>query len=402
MTEHKKIAVIFGGRSPEHDVSIVSGLQVLGAIDQAYYEAEPIYISADGYFYGGDGLRDKRRYPLNDKVPGKDIYPLKLNEKASLDQAQLVFDKGRKQLNYDVAFPVLHGTNGEDGSFQSLMEMLGIAYTGLRKTAASLTMDKVLSKRFFERLNIPVLPCVTIKKPRQKGFLDIEILTKDLPIHYPVCAKPNHLGSSIGVHICFDEGDLQTALLDIFKMDSVVIVEPFIPNLVEYNIAVRRLPNQEIAFSAIEKPLSGDEASEKMGTFLDFKAKYQSGGDRDSKLNVQLSDGMVSATRTFEPKDLSDKNRTLIYQSASLAFEQMSGHGAPRFDFYGNAQTGELWLNEINPIPGSYGYFLWEKAPHDKIGFTDFTSALIEEAIQLHEEKTLLQSAAREAGASLF
>lgn len=408
MTSNRlKVAVIFGGRSPEHDVSIVSGLQVLNAIDQGLYDAYPLYIHSTGRWFAGHGLRSKQNYPINPNKLSADIFEVFFNIPTSTTRGKAVFEPmgsnaPKASQIYDLVFPVLHGTNGEDGAIQGVMELANIPYTGMRQTASTIVMDKVLAKRFFERLQIPVLPCVRLKRPKHiedSPYLDVSNITKDLNITYPVCAKPNHLGSSIGVHLCKNEEDLQVAILDIFKKDTDIIIEPFIPNLVEYNVATRRLEDGSIVLSAIEKPTANSDIED--GKVLDFKDKYKSGSN-SSKLSVQSTDGMVSAKRTLNPTDLSLENKNLILEAAALAFEQMGGTGAPRFDFYGNKETGEIWLNEINPMPGSYGYFLWEKAPELPIFFTDFTTALIKEALDIHSEKSELSSAANEAGASLF
>ena len=404
----QNVGVVFGGRSPEHDVSIVSGLQVLNAIDQERYNASPIYIHSSGRWFMGDGLRTQKNYPLNTGKLPSNVFEVFFNLPHSTTRAKAVLEPiganaPKAAQVFDIIFPVLHGTNGEDGAIQGLMEIANVPYTGMRQTASAIVMDKILAKRFFERLQIPVLPCIQLKRPIAEGkntpYFDVSLMTQTLPITYPVCAKPNHLGSSIGVHLCKTEEELQVAILDIFKKDKTIIIEPFIPNLVEYNVATRRLSDGSIALSAIEKPKGDDEgSSEKV---LNFKDKYKSGSN-SSKLSVNSSEGMVSANRTLNPTDLSPENREMILTSALLAFEQMGGTGAPRFDFYGDKETGELWLNEINPMPGSYGYFLWEKAPENPIFFTDLTTALIEEGFNIYFEKSELNSAANEAGASLF
>lgn len=401
--QRKDIAIIFGGRSAEHDVSVISGLQTLEAIDTTHYNPFPVYIDPLGQWYIGDALYERSSYPLKNTTKHVEKVDFCLSESTLLGKGVLkaskksIFGK-QKSVHFDLAFPVLHGTNGEDGAFQGLMEMAGIPYSGLRLEASTLLMDKLLAKRFFDTLGIPVLPAQLIQKPKAAGFIDVEELTKDLVLTYPVCAKPNNLGSSIGVHKCDNLEELHTALLAIFKLDTNVLIEPFIDSLVEYNVAVKNSSEGEVITSAIEKPYS-------KGAVLDFASKYKNSDNSEnnggSKLSVRLSQGMVEATREFSPKSLSKDNEALIREASSLVYSQLNGSGAPRFDFYGNAETGEVWLNEVNPMPGSYGYFLWEAGTHS-LGFTQLTTDLIEEAIALHSEKKLLATQAALAGGSLL
>lgn len=401
--EKKDIAVIFGGRSAEHDVSVISGLQTLEAIDTSRYNPFPVYIDPHGQWFIGDALYELTSYPLRNTTKHVTKVEFCLSGSTCAGKGILkstpksLFRKEQK-VSFDIAFPVLHGTNGEDGAFQGLMEMAGIPYTGLRLEASTLLMDKLLAKRFFDALGIPVLPAHLIQKPKTSEFIDVNELTKGLSLTYPVCAKPNHLGSSIGVHKCDNLEELHTALLSIFKLDNNVLIEPFISTLVEYNVAVKNGTDGNIQTSAIEKPYSE-------GVVLDFAAKYKSGDDGSnaggSKLSLRLPQGLVDATREFAPKSLSKKNEKLVLDAATLVFEQLNGSGAPRFDFYGNGDTGEVWLNEVNPMPGSYGYFLWEAAK-DAIGFTQLTTDLIEEAVAIHTDKKLLATNAALAGGSLL
>ncbi len=404
MNTHKKtIAVIFGGRSAEHDVSVISALQTLEAIDTTKYTPLAVYIDPKGQWFIGDALFERQSYPLTPAIKNCDKVELALSEstlagKGILKSKEKSLFHKEKTFTFDIAFPVLHGTNGEDGAFQGLMEMANIPYAGLRLNASTLLMDKLQAKRFFNSLGVPVLPAEIIKKPQTDGFIDVASLTKNMEIIYPVCAKPNNLGSSIGVHKCNNETELQTALLDIFKLDDSVIIEPFIHALVEYNVAVKRSETGTPHTSAIEKPIA-------KGDLLDFAAKYKSASGENktsgSKLSVRLSQGMVQATREFAPKSLSKENESLIKETAELVFDQLNGTGAPRFDFYGNAETGEVWLNEVNPMPGSYGYFLWEAA-QDPVGFTQLTTDLIEEALTKHTTKKMLATQANLAGGSLL
>lgn len=381
MKKKKNVAVFFGGRSPEHDVSIVTGLQVLQAIDSSLYNPFPVYIAADGSWLIGELLFKRENY-----IP--DVNTLKQLTSVTIDLS--VMGKGilysskkgifsqSKQFVFDVAVPAFHGLIGEDGQIQGLFETANIPYAGMRTMASNIFMDKAITKRILSGLGIPLLPCKVIEKPLEGLLLSSKSLieeTKDL--NFPCCLKPCHLGSSIGVAKVNNPEELNAVLPRIFKYDTTAIVEPFVENAVEFNIAVRRNKGQ-IVTSAIERPKHSAE-------LLDFKQKYLSGEDNKagSKTPGEISQGMLSLTRELNPK-LDEEFERNIRGWATVAFEALNGSGVPRIDFLYNERTHEIWLNEINPIPGSFGYFLWE-AIEQPVMFTELLTDLIEEAFYLHK-----------------
>ncbi|MAE52466.1 MAG: D-alanine--D-alanine ligase [Micavibrio sp.] len=380
MTDKKTIAVFFGGRSPEHDVSVVTGLQVLQAIDQTKYEAFPVYITTDGAWYIGDALRERANY-LPDRTMLDSLTQVTLDVAANgapkgrlLARKKSIFG-GVKPVEFDVAVPAFHGLIGEDGNIQGLFETAKTPYTGMRTMASALTMDKGVSKRLMQSLDIPTLPFAILRRAEQGYTLpvkDIAAQLSDMP--FPVCVKPCHLGSSIGVAKCNDADEVHACLPAIFKYDSAAIVEAFVENMVEYNVAVARMDGK-IVTSALERPKNTAD-------LLDFKQKYLSGGDDKTgeKKMGQLSEGMLSLTRELNP-DLAAKTEGNIRSWAERLFDALDGTGAPRIDFIGNDKTGDIWMNEINACPGSFGYFLWEAAK-DSVLFTNLLTHLIEEARQ--------------------
>ncbi len=394
----KDIAVFIGGRSPEHDVSVVTGLQVLSAIDPARYNAFPVYISNDGRWYVGEALRQRENY-LFDRNTVKQLteVTLDLNVKdAGLAKGALVSTKksllgGAKVVKtFDVAIPAFHGLYGEDGNIQGVFEVAGIPYTGMRTMASSVLMDKAVSKYALQALGIPVLPCALLKRPDQGYMLPVDQITAQMSaadIQFPCILKPTHLGSSIGVAKVESAQEVKECLPAIFEYDDSAILEPFVPNLVEYNVAVSKAFGGEVRTSAIERPKATDE-------LLDFKQKYLSGGDNKTgsktggtKNPGQISEGMLSLTRELNPK-ITKEQDSHIRAWAHAMFEGLGGTGAPRIDFIGDSKSGEIWFNEVNPCPGSFGYFLWEAAA-DPILFTDFLSGLIEEAITQSKSRAL-------------
>ncbi|MCB1511030.1 MAG: hypothetical protein KDJ36_09005, partial [Hyphomicrobiaceae bacterium] len=387
MTAKRTVAVFFGGRSPEHDVSIVTALQVMSALDTSLYDVFPVYLSGDGAWWTGDALRDRSFY-IPAAADMKSLVQVTLDMTASgrprlVGLSSGLFRRGA-EIEFDIAIPAFHGLVGEDGQIQGAFETAGAPYTGMRTMAASVLMDKVATKRILASTEVPVLPYREILRPREGLLITPEELAPivgNLPA--PWCIKPAHLGSSIGVAKTADLQELSDVLPEIFRYDNAAILEPFVENMVEYNVAVARGADGEVTTSAIERPKRTEE-------LLDFKEKYLSGGggkktggskSGGSKQPGQASQGMLSLTRELNPVIPGD-GEARIRRFAEIAFRQVAGSGAPRIDFIGNEATGEIWLNEVNPCPGSFGYFLWE-ALLSPVLFSDLLDRLISEGLDL-------------------
>lgn len=382
MASKRTVAVFFGGRSPEHDVSIVTALQVMSALDATLYDVIPVYLAGDGRWWTGDALRDRGFY-----IPSaqglSEVTQVTLDMTASGRSRLIGTTAGmfRKpvEIGFDVALPSFHGLVGEDGQIQGAFEAAGIPYTGMRTMASAVLMDKVATKRILAGSGIPLLEYREIRRP-DEGLMvtpdELRGIVGNLPA--PWCVKPSHLGSSIGVAKTSDIEELADVLPEIFRYDNTAILETFVENMVEYNIAVSRALDGTITTSAIERPKRSEE-------LLDFKEKYLSGSGSKktggSKQPGQPSEGMLSLTRELNP-EVPGEGEASIRAWAEIAFGHVAGSGAPRIDFIGNEATGELWLNEVNPCPGSFGYFLWE-AMAEPLLFSDLLDALIREALEL-------------------
>ncbi|MCD8497674.1 MAG: D-alanine--D-alanine ligase [Alphaproteobacteria bacterium] len=390
----KRIAVIYGGRSPEHDVSVVTSLQALQALDRTKFDPFPVYIATDGRWFIGDALKERANY-LPSRAVEATLTEVTLDMHADAGRKKGVLLKKKKGLfggsavadEFDAAFFGFHGLVGEDGNMQGLMEVAGIPYTGMRTLASSVFMDKVATKHYLRSLGIPCLPFTVLKRP-ESGYLipkkEIEALMKD--IGYPAIIKPSHLGSSIGVAKVKDAEELIACLPAVFQYDDAAIVEPFVQNLVEYNVAVSKLFG-DMRTSAAERPKTTAE-------LLDFKQKYLSGGngktgtkDGGTKSSAAISEGMLSLTRELNP-DLPKETEANIRKWAVTLFDAIDGTGAPRIDFIGNSKTGEIWMNEVNPCPGSFGYFLWEAAEKPVL-FTNYLTLLVEEAFAENKKRAI-------------
>lgn len=382
-----RVAVLFGGRSPEHDVSIVSGLQALNALDSTKYEGFPVYIAGDGAWFTGDSLRNRANYIPNEEARAGLV---RVDLDLSANKGQLIprgksglFAKKPEPIGFDVALLAFHGNIGEDGQIQGVFETANVPYTGARTMASTVLMDKAITKRAFAGRGIGMLPDAVVNRPATGLVPDKAGLEEALRnIAFPVIVKPAHLGSSIGVARAEDIDMVRQVLPAIFKFDTQAIIEPFVENLVEYNVAVRR-ENGAVVTSAIERPKRQSE-------LLDFKTKYMSGGSKKTGGGKQpgtASQGMLSLTRDINP-EIPDSLENNIRQWAAEAFLAVNGTGAPRIDFLSNEKTGEVWLNEVNPCPGSFGYFLWEAAAKPVL-FTTLLDQLIEEAKLCHRAAQL-------------
>jgi D-alanine-D-alanine ligase len=378
MAEKQRIAVAFGGRSPEHDISIVTGLQALQAVDSDRYDAFPVYVTPQGEWLVGELLADRSKF-LPDASIRQQLTSVIPDVTAS--GRGVLIPRNRRLFRqpppvvFDVALLAFHGNIGEDGQIQGLLETANVPYSGMRTLASAVLMDKVATKRMLQGLDIPVLPQVVLARPKQGLMIPREALHATVgKATFPAVVKPNHLGSSIGVAKVSNIEELAAVLPQIFRLDTVAILEPYVQNLVEYNVSVCNIGG--IRTSAIEKP-------KRIEDLLDFKQKYlPAGAKTGAKTPGQTSQGMLSLTRELNPNLPSEQERS-IRDWAEKAFVAVGGTGAPRIDFLSNSVTGQIWLNEINPCPGSFGYFLWEAAEHP-ILFTQLITSLIEEAIEEH------------------
>lgn len=377
-----RVAVFFGGRSPEHDVSVVTGLQAMEALDPDRFSSFPVYVATDGKWFVGDPLRQRINY-LPREATAKSL------ESVTLDIWPNVDGKGRllpakpggvfskpKPIEFDVALLAFHGLFGEDGRMQGLFEIANVPYTGMRPLASSVFMDKDITKRVLANTGIALLPSTIVERPAGGLLPSPQEVEKHLnDLRFPVIVKPSHLGSSIGVARASSLDEVRGALSTIFRLDTHAIIEPFVENLAEYNVAVRRTPEGVIT-SAIERPKTDKE-------LLDFKAKYLSGGSggkgKGTKQPGAISEGMLSLTREINPP-VDAAIASKVHEWARTSYSVVYGTGAPRIDFLCNGATGEIWLNEVNPCPGSFGYFLWEASPKP-ILFSDLLSSLIDEAL---------------------
>ena len=348
-----KVAVLFGGHSVEHEVSIISGLQAFAAFDREKYDVLPIYISKDNRFYTGEALGNIEIYKDMTAFYKTATRVLLVPSEKGVDVVKYPAPKFGKAVvdTFEVAVPVVHGTNVEDGTLMGYLEMLGVPYASCDVTASALGMDKFLMKAALENAGIPVLPA---KQYRAKAYAlapDATVDAIESAFGYPVIVKPVNLGSSVGISKA-DTRDALVAALDLaVSFADTVLVERAVSNLREINCSVLGDADEAIA-SVCEEPLNATD-------ILSFSDKYLSGGD--SKTGAKTSGGMSSLKRRC-PAQLPDGMTEKVQQMAVDTFKALGCMGVSRIDFLNAPETGEIWVNEINTIPGSLSFYLWEAA----------------------------------------
>jgi D-alanine-D-alanine ligase len=367
-----KVGVIFGGESVEHEVSIISAVQAMKSMDENKYEIIPIYITKEKEWYTGNVLMNIENY--------KDLDSLKRYAKKIVlynknGVCVLQSQKGFKRIvnEIDIAFPIVHGLNIEDGTLAGYLNLVGVPFVGSDVYASVLGQDKVFMKQIFEAEKMPIT--------KYEWFFDSEykddpksVMDKLSKLKMPLIVKPSKLGSSVGISKVKTEKELASAIEEAMQYDPKVVVEEAVGNLIEVNCSV--LGNYEYQqTSEIEEVMSSDE-------FLTYKDKYL-GNAKGGK-----SKGMVSTNRRI-PAKISDELRKDVRDLAKKAFRVLNSAGVCRIDFLIDSKKEKVYINEINTIPGSLSFYLWE--PIGK-NYTTLLDDLITLAIKDYKKKCKMVS----------
>ena len=339
------VAVMYGGRSVEHEVSIISGIQAIANMDKDKYEIVPVYITKDNYMYIGDKIGDIEAYKNIPELIKNSTRVLLVNEDNSYYLASYPHKLfGDKKIHIDIAFPVVHGTNVEDGTLQGYLKTVGVPFVGCDVTASAVGMDKYVMKTILLDNDIPVLKCLHYT---QEDYKDIEKMIAQIEstLGYPVIVKPANLGSSVGISVAKNKDELVSAIDDAYMYATKILVEHAITRLREINCAVLG-DELEAEASECEEPLHSKD-------ILSYEDKYLSGG-KGTK-----SQGMASVSRKI-PAELSSEKRREVRELAVKTFKCLGCNGVARIDFMIDEETDKLYVNEINTIPGSLAFYLWE------------------------------------------
>lgn len=345
-----KVGVFFGGQSVEHEVSIISGIQAIYAFNREKYDIIPVYITKENEMYIGESIDKIEEYKNIPSLLKKSQKVILVNENKKLNIVKYPMKKfGNNVIDYiDVAFPIVHGTNVEDGTLQGYFRTLCIPYVGCDVTSSAVGMDKYVMKTVLKDNDIPVLDCICCDVKKYNAAPD-EIITKiEGKIDYPVIVKPINLGSSVGIKVAKNKAELEDAFDYAFQFASKLLIEKAITSLREINCSV--LGDYENAeASECEEPVGSDE-------ILSYEDKYLSSNGSKSEGG---SKGMTSLSRKL-PAPLTPEKREEIRTLAVDTFKVLNCNGVSRIDFMIDTATDKLYVNEINTIPGSLAFYLWE------------------------------------------
>lgn len=348
-----KVAVIFGGKSVEHEVSIITANQAITSMNKEKYEIIPIYISKQGLMYTGDILFDLDAYQDLEKIKECSTQIMIVNdgEKKRIIRYPIKKFKENCLNTIDVAFPTMHGTNGEDGTIQGFLELMQIPYVGPDIVASSVGMDKIMMRKVLKESGVPCLDYVSFYSEDYLKNSESYIQKIEEKLQYPVIVKPANLGSSVGIKKAKDRKELETAIEFAIDFSDRVIVEKCITNMREINCSVIGNMVNNVA-SACEEPISSDE-------ILSYADKYLGGGKNKTNNKMPQKQGMAASSKKL-PADLPNEVREKIEELAKETFSILGCNGVSRVDFLIDNENNQIYVNEINTIPGALSYYLWE------------------------------------------
>lgn len=365
------VAVFFGGRSVEHEISVLSALQAINAMDTEKYNIVPIYITKQGRWFTGPALLDIKNYKDLKSIEQKatEVYMRPVYGDFNLYEIKAggMFSKGQRIVSeIHVAIPVLHGTNGEDGIFEGLLETIGLPFAGCNTLSSANGMDKITMKMILREEGIPVVDYVWLTDKQWIAEKDAQLKRVEEKLGYPVIVKPANLGSSVGISKATDREELIKAIDNAEKFSKRIIVEHMIENLKEINCSVLG-DADEYQSSVCEEPI-------KTGDFLSYEDKYM-GGSKSAK-GMQASDKRI-------PAQIPEETSERIRKMAGDTFRVLSCHGVSRIDVMIDEADGNIYVNEINTIPGSLSFYLWEASG---IKFKDLMDRLVQLALRRKRE----------------
>lgn len=348
------LAVLFGGRSVEHEVSVISAVQAMASINKEKYNIIPVYMTKKSEFYTSEKMLDINSF--------KDI-PALLAESTecvfvrSEGKVQLVRQKIKKFgsnliSDVDIAFPIVHGTNVEDGALQGYLQTLDLPYVGCDVLASAVGMDKYVMKILLKEAGFPVLDCCRFSS-YEIDDMDNMIAQVEAKFGYPVIVKPINLGSSVGISKAKDRDGLINSIEEAFQFADRILVEPAVVQLKEINCSVVG-DSEEAEASVCEEPVqaSSDE-------ILSYDQKYKGDGGKNGSKSGGGSKGMATLKRKI-PAEITPEQDEFIRRTAVDAFRYLGCNGVTRIDFMIDMATDKVYINEINTIPGSLAFYLWE------------------------------------------
>lgn len=371
-----RLALIYGSRTCEHDVSIISALQAAQHVNPDDYDLIYVYIDQNGEWYTGEKLADISLYRNFDKRAVVRVIPMGAEGKLRLmqhpDDKLLPIGRLRQIAEADVVMPVMHGMNGEDGTLQGMLELWNIPYTSSGVLGSALGMDKIAMKRVFRACGFPVLKDVCVDRSewkRSRAGVMNRVMSE---LSFPVYVKPSNLGSSIGINRADNQNGLEDAIDIAVSYDRRVLVEVGIQDLMEINCAVLGYGGDAMA-SVTEMPVRWSD-------FLSFDEKYLRGA---KGAKSAPSKGMSSLSRQM-PAPIGPELTRRVEELAVEAFKALDCKGVARIDFLYDKAADELYIGEINTIPGSLAFYLWEGRG---ISFERMIDMLVEYAFRANADR---------------
>ncbi len=370
------LAVIFGGKTCEHDVSIISGLQAAHAADRSKYDVTIIYLSRDGQWYIGDALKDANFFTAFDAEKATRVLPMAEDGKLLLleypTEKRRLFGGGRNVLaSIDVVMPVMHGMNGEDGTLQGLLELWNVPYTSAGVLGSAVGMDKIAMKRMFRGCGFPVLDDIWADRSEWERGREKVLDRAEAALTYPMFVKPANLGSSIGISKAVDRVALARAVDVAAAYDRRILIEQGISSLDEINCSAMGYAG-EVRVSETEMPVRWDDED-----LLDFDGKYTRNAGKGA------GKGMSSLSRKI-PAPVSEERNNEVKVLTEAVFRALDCKGVVRIDYLLDKEKDRLYVGEINIIPGSLAFYLWEPLG---VSFADLIDAMVEYALAAWSER---------------
>lgn len=373
------LVVLFGGNSVEHEISIISAQQAIAQLKTSKYNLTCVYLSKEGEFYYSttDLLSNINNFKNLDYVKknSKRVTFIRDGEDVKLRMLDKKIGSG-DITGVDVVMPIVHGTNVEDGTLAGYFNLLNVPFVFSKQMAAVISQDKVFQKQVLSANNVPVINYTWLYDFEINEDID-KCLNKAEKLGYPVIIKPNTLGSSVGISKAKNREELEICLTDAIKFDNKILIEKMLTSIKEINISVRG------DYSNVQVSLTEEVGTE--DEFLTFADKYQSSGKKGN--NKTKSSGMASLERII-PANIEQNEIELINKLAKKTFSVVGNSGLIRIDFIKDLDNNTIYLNEINSIPGSLSYYLWEATG---VSFATLLDDLIKQAIKDYQNKSKLQ-----------
>ena len=372
-----KLGVFFGGNSVEHEVSIITAIQAIENLDKEKYDVIPIYIAKDNKMYCGEQIGDIKNYKnISELISNStQVTLIQKGDKVALIKSDKKMFENIVYDYIDIAFPIVHGTNVEDGTLQGFLKMFNLPYVGCDVTASAVGMDKYIFKCLLKENGIPVIDgkCYTLDVFNENA--DNIIKDVESTIAYPVIVKPVNLGSSVGIKIAKDRAELEEAVSDAFGYAKKVLIERAVTNLKEVNCSVVG-DYEECEASECEEPVKTDE-------ILSFNDKYISGGKKMGGAKGENEKSMNAGVLKL-PAEISTETRAKIQELSKKTFKVLGCTGVVRIDYIIDQDSNEVFVNEINTIPGSLSFHLWKAT---NLKYKDLLDKLINLSLKRKREE---------------